>query len=208
VGDPEPGVHRLRRTADHLAWAPGNVAHQVLVLLFETFARVRAHTDKELANCWIREQPVCEVVDDFRDGVVAAESLIERALRLAASRFRLAATRLCLAASRRCVRDDEGQAQQRNTNEGNHVHGHTYLHELKIFSGGRTSPLRVRIASSPERRMQVMLSFTLPFVKDLGASRSFLPGRQGIARASFPWPGCDEPSPYFPRFGADQQSAY
>src|SRR5215813_6985090 len=36
VGDPEPGVHRLRRTADHLAWAPGNVAHQVLVLLFET----------------------------------------------------------------------------------------------------------------------------------------------------------------------------
>src|SRR5262249_8896589 len=127
VGDPEPGVHRLRRAADHLAWASGNIAHQVLVLLFETFARVRAHTDKELANCWIREQPVCEVVDDFRDGVVAAEPLIERALRLAASRFRLAATRLCLAASRRCVREHEGQAQQQSTNEGNDVDGHTYL---------------------------------------------------------------------------------
>src|SRR5215469_3610153 len=50
-------------------------------------------------------------------------------------------------------------------NEGNDVHGHTYLHQLKIFSGGRTSPLRVRIASSPERRMQVMLSFTRPSVR-------------------------------------------
>src|SRR5262245_26672741 len=100
VGDPEPGVHRLRRTADHLAWASGNIAHQVLVLLFETFARVRAHTDKVLANFWICEQPVCEVVDDFRDGVVAAEPLIERALPLAASRLRLAASRLHLAASR------------------------------------------------------------------------------------------------------------
>src|SRR5215468_130544 len=93
VGDPEPGVHRLRRTADHLAWASGNIAHQVLVLLFEHSARVCAHTDKELANFWIREQPVCEVVDDCRDAVVAAEPFIERALRLAASRLRLAGSR-------------------------------------------------------------------------------------------------------------------
>src|SRR5262249_55284775 len=93
VGDPEPGVHRLRRAADHLAWASGNIAHQVLVLLFEHSARVCAHTDKVLANFWIREQRVCEVVDDCRDAVVAAEPLIERALRLAASRLHLAASR-------------------------------------------------------------------------------------------------------------------
>src|SRR5215469_14966632 len=54
VSDPEPGVHRLRRTADHFAWTSGNIAHQVLVLLFETVERVRAHTDKELANFWMR----------------------------------------------------------------------------------------------------------------------------------------------------------
>src|SRR5215510_222252 len=93
VGDSEPSVHRLRRTADHFAWASGNIAHKVLVLLFEHFACVRAHADKVLANFWIREQQVCEVVDDCRDGSVAAEPLIERTLPLAASRLPLADSR-------------------------------------------------------------------------------------------------------------------
>src|SRR5262249_27639973 len=76
VGDPEPGVHRLRRTADHLAWASGNIAHQVLVLLFEHFAGVRAHTDKVLANSWIRGKSasghVTTVDKQFREARRAA----------------------------------------------------------------------------------------------------------------------------------------
>src|SRR5262249_56486830 len=80
VGDPEPGVHRLRRTADHFAWASGNIAHKVLVLLFEHFACVRAHADKVLANFWIREQALCEVVDDGRNGGVAAQPPIKPTL--------------------------------------------------------------------------------------------------------------------------------
>src|SRR5262249_50402108 len=93
VGDSEPGVHRLRRTADHFAWASGNIAHRFFVLLFELFACVRAHADKVFPIFWTGKQPVCEVVDDCRDGSVAAEPLIERTLPLAASRLPLADSR-------------------------------------------------------------------------------------------------------------------
>src|SRR5262249_46106975 len=85
VGDSEPGVHRLRRTAVLFAWSSVKIPQKVLVFLFKLFACARAHAEKVLANFWIREQPVCEVVDDCRDGSVAAEPLIERTLPLAAS---------------------------------------------------------------------------------------------------------------------------
>src|ERR1700735_3117751 len=39
-------------------------------------------------------------------------------------------------------------------------------------------------------------------------SRSFLPSRQAIPRASFPMPGYAEPSRYSPQFQAGPQSAY
>src|SRR5204862_4097347 len=74
--------------------------------------------------------------------------------------------------------------------------------ELKVFPGWKGNLLGVGIFNVAKRRMGIILWFTRAFRSRLSVSRPFLQGRQKIAPASSPLPGCDEPSRYFPRFRA------